>query len=166
MNTFKHQVRPANKPFASLSREFQREVNRALRARDAAYRGSRGVYPPVNLHESDEGFVLTAELPGVAPDDIDVQIEGATITLSGERKADFTVGAGAARPEENATNNSEKTISVHRRERQIGSFRRAFELPAEVDLDKARATHKSGVLTLDLPKSAATKPRQIRIDTP
>lgn len=166
MNTFKHHVHPANKPFASLSREFQREVNRALRARDAAYRGSRGVYPPVNLRESDEGFVLTAELPGVAPDDIDVQIEGATITLSGERRADFTVGAGAAGPEENATNNSEKTISVHRRERQIGSFRRAFELPAEVDLDKARATHKNGVLTLDLPKSAATKPRQIRIDTP
>lgn len=162
MNTFKHHVRPAHTPFASLSRELQREMNRVLRTRDAAYRGSRGVYPPVNLHESDEGFVLTAELPGVSPDDIDVSIEGATVTLSGERKADDP----ASSVNKDGTHTTERTLSVHRRERQTGRFRRAFELPTEVDLSQARAAHKSGVLTLNLPKSAAVKPRQIHVETP
>jgi len=110
----------------------------------------RGVYPPVNLQETDEGYVLTAEIPGVAPEDIDVSIERSTVTLSGERKIEYAVGDGTA---------------VHRRERQSGSFRRAFELPTEIDLDAAKATHKNGVLTLRLPKSPASKPRQITIET-
>ena len=54
---------------------------------------------------------------------------------------------------------------MHRRERQSGSFRRAFELPSEIDPENAKATHKNGVLTLVLPKSATAKPRQIAIET-
>ena len=57
---------------------------------------SRGVYPPVNLHESADAFVLTAELPGVAPEDIDVSLEGKTVTLSGQRKVDYAAGDGVA----------------------------------------------------------------------
>ena len=80
-------------------------------------------------------------IPGVAPEDIDVSIEGSTVTLSGERKIDYAVGDGTA---------------VHRRERQSGTFRRGFELPTEIDIDRAKATHKNGVLTLNLPKSPAS----------
>lgn len=137
-------------PFPSLSRELHREMNQALRGLEPAYHGPRGVYPPVNLSESDEGYTLTAEVPGVRPEDIDVSIEGATVTLSGQRKIEQSAGDG---------------VSVHRRERQSGNFRRAFELPAEIDLDRARATHTNGVLTLDLPKSPALQPRQIEIET-
>jgi len=134
--------------FASLSRDLHRQL---ANDRNRSFRGTRGVFPAVNLHESDTGYVLTAELPGVAPENIDVSIEGATVTLSGERKIERVAGDG---------------VAVHRRERQSGTFRRAFELPAEIDLDAAKATHKNGVLTLDLPKSAALQPRQIPVETP
>lgn len=138
-------------PFSRVARELQREMDQAFRSADAAYHGPRGVFPPVNLNETESGFVLTAELPGVPPEDIDVAIEGGTVTLSGQRKVQYAAGDG---------------VSVHRRERQSGNFRRAFELPAEIDVDAARARHKNGVLTLDLPKSAALQPRQIEVETP
>jgi HSP20 family protein len=137
-------------PWSGLLDELRREVNPALRAPSAAFQGTRGVYPPVNLFETDEGYVLTAELPGVPPESVDVSIEGSTVTLSGERKIEYAAGDGTA---------------VHRRERQSGTFRRGFELPTEIDIDRAKATHKNGVLTLDLPKSPASKPRQIAIET-
>lgn len=150
MNTFQRHAIRSPWPFPSLARELQREMTHALQSADAAYQGPRGVFPPVNLHESDQGYVLTAELPGVAPDDIDVSIEGATVTLSGQRKVEHAAGDG---------------ISVHRRERQSGNFRRAFELPAEIDLERARATHRYGVLKLELPKTPTMQPRQITVET-
>ena len=150
MNSFLRHTTRSPRPFPSLAREIQREMNQALRSFDSAYQGPRGVYPPVNLAESDEGYTLTAELPGVSPEDIDVQIEGATVTLSGQRKVEYAAGDG---------------VAVHRRERQSGNFRRAFELPAEIDLDKASARHENGVLTLTLPKSPALRPRQIEVET-
>ncbi len=150
MTTFPRSAFRSPWPFPSLAHEIQREMDRSFGSADPTYHGPRGVFPPVNLHETEEGFVLTAELPGVSPDDIDVSIEGATVTLSGERKAEYAAGEG---------------VSVHRRERQTGNFRRAFELPAEIDLDRARATHKHGVLKLELPKSPELQPRQIAIET-
>jgi HSP20 family protein len=137
-------------PWSGLLDELRREVNPALGGPSAAAQGARGVYPPVNLFENEEGYVLTAELPGVAPESVDVSIEGSTVTLSGERKIEYAAGDGTA---------------VHRRERQSGVFRRAFELPTEIDIDAAKATHKNGVLTLSLPKSPVSKPRQITIET-
>ena len=150
MNSFLRHATRSPRPFPSLAREIQREMSQAMRSIDSAYHGPRGVYPPVNLSESEEGYILTAELPGVSPEDIDVQIEGATVTLSGQRKVEYAAGDG---------------VAIHRRERQSGNFRRAFELPAEIDLDRARASHKNGVLTLELPKSPALQPRQIEIET-
>lgn len=137
-------------PWRGLMSELQRDLHSAFRTNDGVFQGTRGVYPLVNLHESDEGYVLTAELPGVSPDDISVSIEGSTVTLSGQRKIEYPVGEGTA---------------VHRRERQSGSFRRAFELPSEIDVESAKASHKNGVLTLVLPKSPAARPRQIAIET-
>jgi len=108
----------------------------------------RGVFPAVNFYETTDAYVLTAELPGVAPDAIEVSLEGKTVTLSGERKIDYTQEEGA---------------SVHRAERQAGAFRRAFELPAQIDPDKVEAVHRNGVLMLRLPKSPEAQPRQISI---
>jgi HSP20 family protein len=133
----------------NLFDEFRREFDPAFRS-PSVFQGTRGVYPPVNLFESEDGYVLTAELPGVAPEDVDVSIEGSTVTLSGERKIEYAAGDGTA---------------VHRRERQSGTFRRGFELPTEIDVESAKATHKNGVLKLVLPKSPASKPRQIAIET-
>ena len=150
MATYTVQRPSLRTPWSGLLDELRREVDPALRTRNAAFQGTRGVYPPVNLFETDEGFVLTAELPGVPPESVDVSIEGSTVTLSGERKIEYAAGNGTA---------------VHRRERQSGNFRRGFELPTEIDFDSAKATHKNGVLTLSLPKSPASKPRQISVET-
>jgi HSP20 family protein len=135
--------------------ELRRDLDSAFRARGDVFQGTRGVYPLVNLSENEEGYVLTAELPGVSPDHITVSIEGSTVTLAGERKVEYPVGASR----------EGKTTAIHRRERPSGSFRRAFELPSEIDLEHAKASHKNGVLTLTLPKSPAAKPRQIAIET-
>ena len=150
MVTYTLQRPSSRSPWSGLFDELRREMYPALRAPGAAFQGTRGVYPPVNLFETEEGFVLTAELPGVAPESVDVSIEGSTVTLSGERKIEYAAGEGTA---------------VHRRERQSGTFRRGFELPTEIDIDAAKASHKNGVLTLTLPKSPASKPRQISIET-
>jgi len=150
MATYTLQRPSGRSPWSGLLDELRREVDPALRRPNAAFQGSRGVYPPVNLFETEEGYVLTAELPGVPPESVDVSIEGSTVILSGERKIEYSVGDGTA---------------IHRRERQSGVFRRAFELPTEIDVDAAKATHRNGVLTLNLPKSPAAKPRQITIET-
>jgi len=109
----------------------------------------RGVFPAVNLYESGDSYTLTAELPGMAPGDIEIALEGNTVTLRGERRIDYTGEPGA----------------VHRRERQSGAFRRAFELPADVDTEKVEATHRNGVLLLRLPKTPERQPRRIAIQT-
>lgn len=143
--------RPSNwSPWSGLLDELRREIHPAQRGPSGSFQGTRGVYPPVNLFETDEGYVLTAELAGVAPESVDVSIEGSTVTLSGERKIEYAASDGTA---------------IHRRERQSGTFRRGFELPTEIDVDQAKATHKNGVLTLTLPKSPVSKPRQITIET-
>ncbi|MDJ0785179.1 MAG: Hsp20/alpha crystallin family protein [Myxococcota bacterium] len=139
-----------HRPWGSLFDELRRDLDGLFDHYGAGrpVASSRGVFPPVNLEETSEGFVLTAELPGVAPADIQVSLEGATVMIQGERKPH------PATPEEHA---------VHRRERRTGSFRRAFELPATIDAEKVEAFHRNGVLELRLPKAPEFQPRQINV---
>lgn len=133
----------------ALRREMDTLFNRFSGASPVSS-GWRGVYPAVNLYETSDAYVLTAELPGVDPEAIHVSLEGSTVSLSGERSVDYRSG---------------ERVSLHRRERQSGSFRRAFELPAIIDADKVEAVHRNGVLMLRLPKSEEHQPRQISIRT-
>jgi HSP20 family protein len=129
--------------FDDLRRDME-----ALLGRFGAEAPARGVFPPVNLYESGDAYVVTAELPGVSASDIEVSLEGSTLTLRGEKKIDT---------------GSEPGTAVHRRERQSGGFRRAFELPAEIDAEKVEAVQRSGVLMLRLPKAPQHRPRQISV---
>lgn len=133
--------------FDQLRREMDGLLGRFASASPLAS-GWRGVFPAVNLYETADAYILTAELPGVEPDEIQVSLEGGTVTLSGERRIDPLGQEG---------------VSVHRSERQAGSFRRAFELPAAIDAGKVEAVHKHGVLMLRLPKTPEAKPRQISV---
>jgi HSP20 family protein len=135
---------------SSLFDDLFREMEANLGARVARGPQPTGVYPPVNLDETSEAYILTAELPGIASDEIDVSIEGSTITLTGQRKTESKAGDG---------------VAVHRRERQSGHFKRAFQLPGRIDVDSVEAVHRAGVLELRLPKAPETKPRQISIET-
>ncbi len=128
--------------------DLRREMDALLgRFGNASPAGRAGPYPAANLYETQECYVLTAELPGVSPDDIEVSIEGNTVTLSGERRTEAPGSETAA----------------HRLERPSGRFRRAFELPLAVDTEKVEAIHKNGVLMLNMPKAPELQPRRIAV---
>lgn len=106
-----------------------------------------GVFPPVNVFRDKSGdVVLRAELPGLRPEEITVNCEQRTLTISGERKVEQAEGGG-----------------YHRRERAAGKFSRSIRLPDDLDASRAAASFKHGVLTLRLPRAEAAKPRQISV---
>lgn len=129
-----------------VRRDVEGAFQRVAAAPSAATRG--GVYPPVNVYESEDGYVLTAELPGVRPDALQLSIEANRLTLRGERKIEY--------PDDGRT-------GVHRRERQAGTFRRTVELPLSIDASKVEAIHRHGILLVKLPKAAQHRPRQIQV---
>ena len=103
--------------------------------------------PPVDIYEDDQKLVLKLDVPGVKQDDIDIQVEGRTLTVRGERKFD----------------KEEKQENFHRVEHRYGTFERSFTLPNSVDAENVKATYDAGVLQLEFPKKAEAKPRQIKI---
>jgi HSP20 family protein len=106
-----------------------------------------GSYPPLNVFRKGDDFVLIAEVPGINKSDLDVQVKGRTIRLSGTK----------------AVNYPEKA-SVHRRERLAGRFDRSVTLPVSIDPDDVRGECRDGILALALPQSERDKPRSIKID--
>lgn len=100
--------------------------------------------PPVNIYETDDGYTLEADMPGVAKDGLEIFLERNELTLLGHRQG--------SRPE-----------TVHYRESGEGDFRRVFELDPEIDTDKINARVDNGVLTLHLAKREQTKPRKITV---
>ncbi|MGE5263636.1 MAG: Hsp20/alpha crystallin family protein [Acidobacteriota bacterium] len=101
----------------------------------------------VDLFETKDDVVVTATLPGVKPEDVELTITGETLSIRGETK------------EEKET----KDENYIRRERRYGSFSRSIQLPAGLQTDKAEASFENGVLTLKLPKSEQVKPKSIKV---
>lgn len=93
--------------------------------------------PVVNVKETEEAVEVTAEVPGLKPEEIEVSLTGDVLTLKGEKKEEREEDQG----------------SYHVVERRFGSFQRSFRLPMEVERDKLTAKHKDGVLTVVLPKA-------------
>jgi HSP20 family protein len=106
-----------------------------------------GVFPLINLSEDKDSYYLRAELPGVKSEELDIQVTGGTISISGERK----IAAEA------------ENVKYHRREREAEKFSRAFTLPSDIDNTKVEADLKDGILTVTIPKAEATKPKQITV---
>ena len=110
--------------------------------------GTTGGWSPlVDVFEDGEGITLKVELPEVDADDVDIQVEGNSLTLRGERKLE----------------NVDKQEGYHRVERSYGSFGRRFTLPSTVETANVTAQSRDGVLRIFLPKKAETKPRQIKV---
>lgn len=103
--------------------------------------------PAVDIHETDDSVIVTAELPGVERDQVHVEVREGVLTLRGERKSE----------------RKSKGEYYHRMERSYGSFVRSFSLPATVDEDKIRATLKNGVLEIRLPKKEEARPKEIPV---
>ncbi len=104
-------------------------------------------YPALDIAENEDSVTVTAEVPGMKSEDIDVTLERGVLTIKGEKKFEDE------RKEEN----------FHRIERSYGAFQRVVQLPTDVDEDKVTANYKDGVLTLSMPKSPAAKKRKIEI---
>ncbi len=103
--------------------------------------------PAVDIRETDEALLFTAELPGMKKEDVEVTVEHNVLTLRGERKFE----------------RQEEKESYHRVERVYGQFTRSFGLPANVRTDGVNATFADGVLTVELPKAEDAKPRRVDI---
>ena len=110
-------------------------------------RHGTGVFPLVNLFEDDQNLYLTAEMPGLDASDLELSIQGDSLTLRGEVKA----------PE------ADRQVNYHRRERDSGFFRRVINLPEKTAPDQVRASLTNGVLTVVLPKAEEAKVRRIEI---
>ena len=128
----------------ALQRELERAFERPL-GLDFGPSG-RGVFPPVNVFSDKDGYVVRMEVPGVNPDDLAIEAQGRTLTVTGKRDA------GAP-----------QQASFHRRERAAGQFARSLQLPPDLDLSRTEASCKHGILTVRIPKREEAKPRQISV---
>ncbi len=133
-------------PFDALA-SFQQALD-TFRTSDwlAAGPSGGGAYPPMNVFRKGDDYIIIAEIPGVKKADIDLQVKGRTLRLSGQKAVGF--------PEKAA---------VHRRERLAGRFDRALTLPVEIDPEAVKAEYRDGVLALFLPRAESEKPRAIKI---
>lgn len=128
-------------PFTEMNRIQDRFFGRPTQEREYAFR------PAVDIYEDEDGIHVTAELAGVKPEDIKVEVENKVLTISGQRKLDH----------------DEKREGYHRVERHYGSFSRSFALSDEVSADEIEAKYENGVLNLRLPKRPAAKRREIEV---
>jgi len=104
---------------------------------------------PLDVIEKDDEYIVSASLPGIKPDDLDISFTGNTLTIKGEVKAEDEKEQG----------------QYHLRERRYGSFARSLTLPAGIKGDKIEASYEAGILKLHLPKADEAKPKRIKVKT-
>jgi HSP20 family protein len=140
-------------PFRELS-SLQSEMNRLFNAAfetapTGGNGGARRWTPAMDLLETDEHFVLRADLPGLTESDVNIELEDNVLTVSGERKAEH----------------ESKGEGFYRVERSFGSFSRSLTLPQGIDPEAVTAGFENGVLEVRVPKPEQRKPRKIAIGT-
>ena len=139
---------PAAGPFG----ELQREMNRVFDAVFGKQLGAPGkirsgyVYPPMNIWETPDGYVVACEVPGLDMGDLELYVAGDQLTVSGNR------ACGVPDP-----------VTLHRRERDPGRFSRAITLPGPVDSSRTEATLAEGILVVRIPKAEEAKPKRIAV---
>jgi HSP20 family protein len=107
----------------------------------------RSRWPALDIAESENEFVVKADVPGCKADDIDISVHGNTLTITGEKKQE----------------EERKEKGYYHMERSYGSFRRDLNLAADIDTEKIQAACKEGVLTITLPKAATSKPVKVKV---
>jgi len=137
-------------PFRNLS-TLQEQVNRLFEGSFPA-QGDKSALttwsPAVDIYETENELVLKADLPDINEKDLDVRVENNMLTIHGERKFEQKV----------------KEENYLRVERSYGSFSRSFSLPSTINTESIKAEYKNGTLTVELPKRAESKPKQVKIN--
>lgn len=137
-------------PFHNLS-TLQEQVNR-LFENSFPSQGDKSALttwaPAVDIYETENELVLKADLPDINEKDLDVRVENNMLTIHGERKFEEKV----------------KEENYLRVERSYGSFSRSFSLPNTISTESIKAEYKNGTLTVEMPKRAESKPKQVKIN--
>ncbi len=107
---------------------------------------SRGAFPPVNVFQQGDDFVVIAELPGVKKSELDIKIHNNQLRLAGKKVIDYG-----------------NKVSLHRRERVFGDFDRTIGFPTDVDPSKVKAEYHDGILAVFVPRAESAKPRTVNI---
>ena len=134
----------------NLLDQFQHEINRMQGYKDTDDNSdvvTSDWTPAVDIKEEDQQFILTADIPGVKPEDIDIHMENGILSIKGERNSELKT----------------EREGFKRIERKHGVFYRRFTMPEGVNPDKISASCEQGVLTLTIPKQEAAKARKITI---
>ncbi|MBW1801026.1 MAG: Hsp20/alpha crystallin family protein [Deltaproteobacteria bacterium] len=108
---------------------------------------ARREYPVIDFIESNDTLTITAEIPGMNPEDFDISITDNLLTIEGEMKKEMT----------------DKEGNYHHLERNYGFFSRTIELPCKVNVEDINATYKKGILSIVLPKCEPEACREIRV---
>jgi HSP20 family protein len=124
---------------------FTREIDRVFDAFFGQTDQGRRWVPPMDLVEAEDHFILKADLPGLSEDDVNIEVQDGTLTISGERQAEH----------------EQRERGWYHIERSFGSFNRSLTLPDGVDPDGIEASFKDGVLEVHIPKPEERKPRRI-----
>jgi HSP20 family protein len=140
--------RTPNRTLRTLQREVDSIFDRFFNRTGSGDGSSAAVWSPsTDLVETDEDFRLRLDVPGMTKDDISINLQNRTLTVSGERTSE----------------RSEEDEEYVRVERAFGTFHRSFTLPEAVDADHIEATYDNGVLTISVPKTEESTRRQIEI---
>ena len=132
-------VQQGNDPFSLFQREVNRAFDEVFRGFPAMGRGAAGLggfAPNLDVRETEQGLEVSAELPGMSEEDVDLRLEGDLLTLSGEKKDERTQDQGG----------------LHLTERSFGRFQRSFRLPYRPDPGQVQAQFDKGVLRIALPR--------------
>jgi len=130
-----------------LFRDWELPLGRLARRMEEVGKRASPLAPAVDLAEDEKSYVVTMELPGVAKDDVTVEIHEDVLTVRGEKKSE----------------REEKKDRAHWVERSYGFFSRSFALPPTAQPEEMKASFKDGVLRVEIPKKEAAKARQISI---
>jgi len=141
----------ANRPVRRFGLDFDNIFDDWFKASGRSLVNEDGrVFPAIDIKEKSDRYVVKADIPGVTQDDIDVSVSDGILTINAETQS-----------ESEETDDDDRII---RRERNYGKYVRSITLGTEVNEDNVKAKYKNGVLTLELPKAAATKPKRVKVD--
>jgi HSP20 family protein len=134
----------------SIQDELNRLFGRTYGGSEITRQGASGSWmPALDVYETKDTVVVSAELPGLDPKEVEVSVEDSTLTISGERSFE----------QESDEQN------YHRIERRYGSFARSIRLPQTADAERIHARFDKGVLTIEVPKREEAKPKRIEVTT-
>jgi HSP20 family protein len=126
--------------------QLQREMNRLMESPFGPRRYFPVSFPAINILTSEDGQIVTAELPGMKAEDIEINVSADTLVLSGERTLDQA-----------------EDVQYHRQERSHGKFSRSIQLPFMIDPGKVEAVFKDGILEISMVRAETDKPKKIAV---